>query len=176
MRVLPWIVVAALSGCATLETGTQRVRIVTEPPGAAVAALEDDDRKELGPAPVEYRRAYQAYRCGTAPWLTPLLTTVLGGGGGFGIAWVSTARNDRFDSAVANGTLFAAVGLALGIAVLAECRMKDGEVLDHKEIRVTVEASKEGYGTASEQLRVPSPTERLELKLPPLAAPAAEAR
>lgn len=155
------------TGCATLETSTQRVRVLTEPAGAHVAALEDAGRKELGPSPVHYERSYSAYRCGNVAWLTPVATTLLSGAAGFGLAYVATSRNDKLDSAWQSGGLFAAVGLAAGVAIAARCRMKDGTVPEHRDIHVVFEASKEGHQAVATPLLIPSKAEEIRLVLPP---------
>jgi hypothetical protein len=172
MRVLAFLLALSMltTGCASLQTATQKVRVVTEPEGAQVAVMEEGGRKELGASPVEYQRSYQAYRCSMLTWLLPVATAAVAGGAGFGIAYATTARNDKLDSGWNNGALFAAIGLAVGIAVAAECRMKDGEVPDHREVRLVVEAAKEGFAPASAPLQVPSKTEELKLVLPPLPA------
>ena len=168
---VPLALALLTTGCASLQTTTQKVRVVTEPMGAQVAVLEEGNRKDLGVSPAEYQKSYQAYRCSKATWLLPLATALLAGGAGFGLAYATTARNDRSESGWNNGAVFAAVGLAVGIAVAAECWMKNGVVPEHRDVRVLVEANKEGYQPATAPLQFPSETEELKLVLPPLAAP-----
>lgn len=161
------------TGCASLSTTTHSVRVVTEPEGASVAVMEPDGRKELGPSPAEYKRDLETYKCGNVVWILPVLTTLVGGGAGFGAAYAWTERNDKLNSGINTMALFAAVGLAAGIAVAAECRMKDGEVPEHKDVKLVFEASKDGYLPASAPLSIPARTEELKLVLPPLGgAPA----
>ena len=168
----------ALTGCATLESTSQKVRISTEPTGANVAVLEPDARRELGPSPVEYERRYDSYRCSKLAWLIPVGTTLLGGGAGFGLAYATTMRpnslgqDNRVDAGEATGAIFSAIGLAIGIAIAAECRMKDGVVPGHYEERFVVEAQKDGFLPASAPLKIPSELDKMELVLPP--APAAK--
>lgn len=175
MRPLCLLLVLALvsSGCASLQPTTQRVRVVTEPAGARVAVLDDGGRKELGASPLEYERSYPAYRCSKLTWLLPLGTVALGGGAGFGLAYATTKRNDAYDSAWQNGALFGAIGLALGVAVAAECLLKDGTTpSDQSPAHLVVEASQEGFLSASTPLQIPSKVEELRLELP--KAPVAE--
>jgi len=162
------------TGCATLQTTTQKVRVVTEPAGAQVSVLDENGRKDLGASPAEVQRSYEAYRCSSAVWLIPVAAALVGGGAGFGVAYATTARNSPYDAGWNNGALFAAVGLAIGIAVAAECWMKDGVVPEHKDVRLLVEASQEGRQSVRLPLLVPSKVEELKLVLPPLGAPAAE--
>lgn len=173
MRPLTLALAVLLTGCASLQTTTQRVRVVTEPAGATVAALEDGGRKELGASPVQYERSYQTYRCSKLTWLLPLGTVALAGGAGFGLAYATTKRNDAYDSAWQNGALFGAIGLAVGVAVAAECLLKDGtQPSEQRAAHVVIEAAKDGFRPASRPLQIPSETEELRLELP--AAPVAE--
>ncbi|MBI5549626.1 MAG: hypothetical protein HY901_37545 [Deltaproteobacteria bacterium] len=165
------ILALTTTGCATLGSATQTVRVVTEPPGAQVAVLDHGGRQELGAAPVEYRKGYEAYRCSPLAWLLPAATVAVSGGAGFWLAYGTTARNDKLDSAWAAGSLFGAVGLALGIALTAECRMKDGVVPGHEDAQVVVEAFKDGFQSTSAPVQVPGLVKDLKLVLAPLAAP-----
>lgn len=169
MRTLALALALSLTtGCASLGTATQKVRVVSEPAGANVAVLDEVGRKELGAAPVEYQRDYQAYRCSNWVWLTPLGTAALGAGAGFGLAYATTHRNDKLESGWQGMALLGAVGLAVGLAVAAECWMKDGVVPEHRGVQVLIEAQKEGRRTMTVPLKVPSDTEELRLVLPEL--------
>jgi hypothetical protein len=174
IRTVVVALVAASCGCATIAPTSQKVRVLTEPAGASVAVLEADGRKELGASPVEYERSFDAYRCSSAAWLIPVATTLLGGGAGFGLAFATTHRpnstgtDNRIDAGIAMGAVAAAIGLGLGIAVAAECRMKDGVVPGHHDLRVIVEAQKDGFLPASASLRIPSEDRQIELVLPPV--------
>ena len=176
MRTIVIALVASACGCATVQTTSQKVRILTEPPGASVAVLEADGRKELGPSPVEYERSYDAYRCSGAAWLIPVAATLVGGGAGFGLAFATTHRpnstgaDNRIDAGIAMGAVAAAIGVGLGIAIAAECRMKDGVVPGHRDLRVIVEAQKDGFLPASASLKIPSETGQIDLVLPPVPA------
>ncbi|MGC4119081.1 MAG: hypothetical protein QM765_31850 [Myxococcales bacterium] len=172
------LALAMTTGCASLQTTTHTVRVVTEPEGANVAVLEHDGRKDLGASPAEYKRDLETYRCGNIAWLIPVMTTLVGGGAGFGAGYAWTERNDKLNSGINTMALFAAVGLAAGIAVAAECRMKDGEVPEHKDVKLVFEAAKEGYLPVSAPLSIPAKTEELKLVLPPLGAatPATESK
>ncbi|HEY3446287.1 MAG TPA: hypothetical protein VGK67_07970 [Myxococcales bacterium] len=171
------LVLALANGCASLERSTRTVRVVTEPEGASVSVTEPDGRKDLGPSPVEYKREVESYKCGMLAWLIPVGMAAVGAGAGFGVAYATTARNDKVNSGLAGLAIFAAAGMAVGIAVAAECRMKDGEAPEHKDVKVLVEATKEGFAPASAPLKLPSRIEELKLVLPPLGgAPAADTK
>jgi hypothetical protein len=179
MRALGIVLaVVTLAGCATIGKTSQKVRVVTEPAGASVAVLDADGRAELGPSPVDYERSFDAYRCSPAAWLIPVATTLLGYGGGFGLAYATTHRlnnagtDNRVDAGIATGAVFAAIGLGLGIAIAAQCRMKDGDVPGHDDLRVIVEAHKDGFLPASATLKIPSDARQIDLVLPPASSPA----
>jgi hypothetical protein len=174
MRSIAILLAVALTGCATLSTSTQRVRVITDPPGASVAVLEDSGTKALGPSPVEYHREYQSYHCSPWIWTLPFGMAVVGGGAGVGISYASTVRNDRLDAAEQLGTLIGVAAFVLGIAIAGECFFKDEVVPEHKDVRVLLEASKDGYKSALAPLMVPSKVEELKLTLPKLADPAPE--
>ena len=166
----------ALSGCATLGPTTQKVRVVTEPPGASVAALEDSGLRQLGASPVEYQREVQTYRCSPWIWTLPFGMAIAGGGAGVGISYASTVRNNALDAAEQLGTLLGVAAFVLGIAVAAECYFKDGTVPEHKDVKVLLEASKDGYQSALGPVSFPSRVDELKLTLPKLAQPAPEAK
>ncbi len=179
MRLLALLLACSLTtGCASLKRETHTVCVQTEPAGAQVAVLEPDGRKELGPSPAEYTREIDTYSCGNVAWLIPVASTLLAGGAGFGLAYATTSfnGNDRVNAGWNTGALFAAVGLAVGIAVAAECRMKDGEAAERKDVRLLFEATQDGYAPASAPLTLPAETNELKLVLPPLGgAPATDA-
>jgi hypothetical protein len=171
------LAVCLATGCATLSTSTQRVRVVTEPTDASIAALEDSGRKDLGRSPINYQATYQAYHCSKLMYLLPVALVLAGFGGGFGLAYGTTHRNDslgrddRVNAGLASGALFAGVGLGFGVGFAAECLMKDGETPDHHEARVIIEAHKDGFLPQSATLKIPSDAAEIRLELPPVVAP-----
>ncbi len=171
LNVLRFLLVTALAATAAcepelVERREQTVRVVSDPPGAAVFQLQGTTEQALGPAPVSVALVYEVVVSRFPRWWWALPA-------GVGLAWIAlmaftcgrTRRQEtlRMSAGLVLMAIFAGL---LYVGIRGE--LQGGERLRGGQAALTVGARLPGRAEARATLAPGAPAE-LRLALPPAA-------